>query len=83
MEIDAEYNESGVKHLSVSELKYGHFSEVDYSNLNKFFQLGYELPGKVYNWVVDYWSSKLPSDTFEIKNMVSIEHRMVLKDVFI
>ena len=83
VEIDAEYNESGVKHLSVSELKYGHFSEVDYSNLNKFFQLGYELPGKVYNWVVDYWSSKLPSDSFEIKNMVSIEHRMVLKDVLL
>ena len=83
VEIDAEYNESGVKHLSVSQLKYGHFSEVDYSNLNKFFQLGYELPGKVYNWVVDYWSSKLPSDSFEIKNMVSIEHRMVLKDVLL
>lgn len=83
VEIDAEYNESGVKHLSVSELKYGHFSEVDYSNLNKFFQLGYELPGKVYNWVVDYWSSKLPSDTFEIKNMVSIKHQMVLKDVLL
>lgn len=83
VEIDAEYNESGVKHLSVSQLKYGHFSEVDYSNLNKFFQLGYELPGKVYNWVVDYWSSKLPSDSFQIKNMVNIEHQMVLKDVLL
>lgn len=83
VEIDTEYNESGVKHLSVSQLKYGHFSEVDYSNLNKFFQHGYELPGKVYNWVVDYWSSKLPSDSFEIKNMMNIDHKMVLKDVLL
>lgn len=83
VEIDAGYNENEVKRLSVSQLKYGHFSEVDYSHLNKFFQLGYELPGKVYNWVVDYWSSKLPSDSFQIKNMVNIEHQMVLKDVLL
>lgn len=83
VEIDAEYNDGRVKHLSVSQLKSGHFLEADYLNLNRFFQLGYELPGKVYNWVVDYWSSKLPSDSFQIKNMVSIEHRMVLKDVLL
>ena len=83
VEIDAEYDKNGVKHLSVSQLQNGHFSYVDYSNLNKFFQLGYELLGKVYNWEVDFWSSKLPSDTFEIKNMMSIKHQMVLKDVLL
>ena len=36
VEIDAGYNENEVKRLSVSQLKYGHFSEVDYSHLNKF-----------------------------------------------
>ena len=83
VEIDVEYNESGLKHLSVSQLKYGHFPDADFTNLNKYFQYGYELQDKVYNWVVDYWSSKLPSDSFQIKNMVSIEHRMVLKDVLL
>ena len=38
------------------------------------------MPEKVYGWVADYWSSKLPSDSFQIKNMVSIEHSNVLKD---
>ena len=78
VEIDAEYDGTGVKHLSVSELNNGHFKWVDYTNLHKFFQNGYNMPEKVYNWVADYWSSNLPSDSFRIKNMVNIEHDKVL-----
>lgn len=80
VEIDARYNEEGVKHLVATSLKDGHLNWVDFSNLNQFFQYGYKLPGLIYNWVVDYWSSKLPSDSFEIKNMVNIDHKNVLKD---
>ena len=81
--IDAEYNAEGMKRLEVSELDRGHFSFTDYLNLNECFQYGYRKPGKVHNWVVDYWSSKLPTDSFQIKNMISIEHDKVLKDVLL
>lgn len=80
VEIDAEYDGTGVKHLSVSQMRDGHFVSVDYQNLNRLFKHGYDMPEKVYNWVADYWSSRLPSDSFQIKNMVSIEHNNVLKD---
>lgn len=80
VEIDTKYDENGMKHLSVSQLNNGHFAYSDFHNLNKYFQYGYDLPGKVYSWVADYWSSKLPSDSFQIKNMESIRHKEVLKD---
>ena len=83
VEIDAEYDGKGMKHLAVSQLENGHFEWVDYNNLHKFFQFGYKMPEKVYNWVVDYWSSNLPSDSFQIKNMMNIEHDKVLKDAML
>lgn len=75
-----EYDGIGIKHLSASKLQYGHFQYADYQNLHRLFSQGYSMPEKVYGWVADYWSSKLPSDSFQIKNMVSIEHNKVLKD---
>ena len=83
IEIDTKYDGKGVKHLKAKSLSDGHLDFVDYNNLNQFFRFGYKLPGLVYGWVVDYWSSKLPSDPFNIKNMVSIEHKNVLKDVML
>lgn len=80
VKIGAEYDSGGVKQLVVSTMDNGHFKAVDYQNLNRIFQYGYKLPGNVYNWVADYWSSKLPSDSFRIKNMVSIDHSLVLED---
>ena len=75
-----EYDGIGPKHLSASKLQGGHFQFADYQNLHRLFIYGYSMPEKVYGWVADYWSSKLPSDSFRIKNMVSIEHSKVLKD---
>lgn len=75
-----EYDGIGTKHLSASKLQYGRFQYADYQNLHRLFSQGYSMPEKVYGWVADYWSSKLPSDSFQIKNMVSIEHSKVLKD---
>ena len=80
VEIDIDYDGKGIKHLSVSHLQDGRFDFVDYHRLNRFFKHGYTMPETVYNWIADYWSSKLPIDSFQIKNMVSIEHSMVLKD---
>lgn len=81
--VDIEYNGDGFKRLEVSKLDHGHFPFTDYQNLNEFFQYGYKKTGKIQGWVVDYWSSKLPTDSFKIKNMVTIEHEMVLKDVLL
>lgn len=61
----------------------GHITTVDFSELGYFFMHGYKLPGKVYGWVVDYWSSKLPSDSFTLTNMTSIKNEKVLKDVLL
>ena len=80
VDIKLEYDGTGMKHLSVSKLQNGHFQYVDYQNLHRLFIQGYSMPESVYGWVADYWSSKLPSDSFQIKNMVSIEHSKVLKD---
>lgn len=83
VEIDVKYNDKGLKHLVSNSLNAGHLKWAEYGQLNKYFLYGYELPGLVYGWVADYWSSKLPSDTFEIKNMVNIEHKNVLKDAML
>lgn len=83
IEIDAMYNEHGIRRLSATHLENGHLPYVDYEGLNKPFLYGYKQPGKVYGWVADYWSSKLPTDSFQIKNMVNIEHDMVLKDAMV
>lgn len=80
VDVSLEYDGTGLKHLSASKLQYGHFQFADYQNLHRLFSQGYSMPEKVYGWVADYWSSKLPSDSFQIKNMVSIEHSKVLKD---
>lgn len=76
--IDTQYDGGGTKLLSAHSMEDGHLEWVDYANLNKYFLQGYELSGRVYGWVVDYWSSKLPSDSFSIKNLVNIEHEKVL-----
>lgn len=80
VDVSLEYDGTGLKHLSASKLQYGRFQFADYKNLHRLFSQGYSMPEKVYGWVADYWSSKLPTDSFQIKNMVSIEHSNVLKD---
>lgn len=83
VEIDAEYDGTGLKSLSVKRMSNGQLEFADFQGLNRYFRNGYELPGFVHGWVVDYWSSKLPSDSFHINNMVNIEHEKVLKDVLL
>ncbi len=59
----------------------GHIKFLDWFNISVFFHQGYKLPGKVYDWVVDYWSSKLPTDSFKLQTMSGIKNEKVLAGV--
>ena len=59
----------------------GNITGVNWFGLGQFFLQGYKLPGKVYDWVVDYWSSKLPTDSFNLNTMKGIKNEQVLAGV--
>jgi len=59
----------------------GNIQSINPFELGQYFQIGYKLPGKVYEWVVNYWSSKLPTDSFELETLNSIKIEEVLKGV--
>lgn len=69
--------------LSTSTLQNGHIQGVDYKNIGRPLAFGYDVPGPVNNWVIDYWSSKSPSDSFKIANMTTIQHEKALKGVML
>lgn len=71
------------KHWFTSTLKDGHIKGVDYTNIGKPLTSGYDVPGVVGNWVIDYWSSKSPSDPFKITNMTNIRHEKALVGVML
>lgn len=68
--------------LSTSTLQNGHIQNVDH-NIWKPLVIGYDVPGPVNNWVIDYWSSKSPSDSFKITNMTTIQHEKALMGVML
>ena len=59
----------------------GNINGIDWNALGQYFHQGYKLPGKVYDWVVDYWSSKLPTDSFNLNTMNGIKNEQVLAGV--
>lgn len=69
--------------LSTSTLQNGHIQGVDYKNIGRPLAFGYDVPGPVNNWVIDYWSSKSPSDSFKIANMTTIQHEKALMGVML
>lgn len=69
--------------LSTSTLQNGHIQGVDYKNIRRPLVIGYDVPGPVNNWVIDYWSSKSPSDSFKIANMTTIQHEKALMGVML
>lgn len=79
IEMEANYD-GKFQHLATSTLTDGHIKECEYPNIAKFLKFGYDIPGKVYAWVIDYWSSKSPSDSFKIGSMMNIKHQDVLRD---
>lgn len=61
----------------------GSIQTIDWTGLGQYFLQGYEIPGKVYDWVIDYWSSKLPTDSFTLKTMSGIDNASVIANVLL
>lgn len=53
---------------------------VDYS-IREPLMFGYNKSAKIHPWVIDYWSSKAPIDSFSIKNITNISHFDVMRGV--
>lgn len=69
------------KTVETNEFVGGAVQSVDWFGLGMLFMNGYDLPGKVYNWVLDYWTTKQPTDSFSIGSMNQIQNEKVLSDV--
>ena len=61
----------------------GNIQTIDWAGLGQYFVQGYKIPGKVYDWVIDYWSSKLPTDSFTLKTMSGIDNASVIANVLL
>lgn len=59
----------------------GIIQTADWDGFGQFFTQGYKQPTRIYDWVVDYWSSKLPTDSFNLNTMKSIDNAKVLQNV--
>ncbi len=82
IKIDAVINGSEHK-LSTSDMRAGHIRGVDYSNIGTYLQFGYSENETVQPWLIDYWSTRTPVDSFEIESLKSIDHKGFLKDVML
>ncbi|WP_303179919.1 AAA family ATPase [uncultured Butyricimonas sp.] len=81
IEMDVNYD-GEYRHVSTSTFSNGHIAEaVGYMRVAKPLRYGYDSSEPVHRWVIDYWSAKLPSDSFRIGNMTNIKHEEVLKGV--
>lgn len=60
--------------FTTSTFHNGEIKSVDYTKFGHFLRYGYELPEPVNPWVIDFWSSILPTDEFKIKNLSDIDH---------
>jgi len=61
----------------------GSIRTIDWAGLGQYFVQGYKIPGEVYDWVIDYWSSKLPTDSFSLKTMSGINNAAVIANVLL
>lgn len=80
IELSVNYD-GGFKTIETHSFEDGHITSADWDGLSQYFLRGYRLPGKVYDWVVDYWSSKLPTDSFSLRTMSNIRNEEVLAGV--
>lgn len=86
-QIKMEYEENGEKeHYFTSSFDKNHSfvlngsMEVIDSAICKALREGYNESDEVRPWVVDFWSAKTPTGSFQISNMMYINHRDVLKN---
>lgn len=86
-QIKMEYEGNGEKeHYFTSSLETDHplglngSMEVIDPAICKALREGYNESDEVRPWVVDFWSAKTPTGSFQISNMMNINHREVLKN---
>lgn len=86
-QIKMEYEENGEKeHYFTSSLDASHplvsngSTEIIDPAICKALREGYNESDEVRPWVVDFWSAKTPTGSFQISNMMNINHRDVLKN---
>lgn len=60
--------------FTTSTFNNGEIKSVDYTKFGRFLCFGYKLPEPVNPWVIDFWSSILPTDEFKIHNLSDIDH---------
>lgn len=71
------------KTMETHSFSMGNVQTIDWAGLGQYFVQGYKIPGKVYDWVLDYWSSKLPTDSFTLKTMSGIDNTSVITNVLL
>lgn len=60
--------------FTTSKFNDGEIQSADYTKFGRFLRFGYKLPEPVNPWVIDFWSSILPTDEFKINNLSDIDH---------
>ena len=69
--------------LITSTYNSGHIKYADYTRIAKALVYGYSDAEAVNPWIVDYWSSCIPTDGFNIDSIKAINHEKFLKDVML
>lgn len=74
-ELNIEYNGEERKISSSILSKYGFILETNSLNhinfSGRFSPINREVPNSNWNWILDYWTSKLSNDSFEIKSLIT------------
>lgn len=74
--------DGGKLYLKTSSLEGENIRCADW-NIMRPFMFGYDKPEDSKNWIIDFWSSTSPTDSFKITNMHAIDHKAVLKDALL
>lgn len=71
-----------LKHLITNRFRGNRIKAAD-NNISARFILEYQKDDLIQPWIVDYWSSRMPVDSFTIKNIGSIDHHALLTNVML
>lgn len=82
VEIDARVGNQDLRLVS-ERLFDGKISCADYNLTGKYLQHGYQAGEQAHPWVIDYWSSRTPTDSFSIQGIANIRHEEVMKNVML
>lgn len=82
IEIDAVI-EGEQRKLMTNKCSLGHIENADFTGIAKFLTYGYSETESVKPWIIDYWSSRIPTDGFSINSIKAIDHKNFLKGVML